>query len=266
MKISIVYLTYRPGGYDMLVDSLRNQTFQDYELIVVDEMIERRDVVRDYLLENAINISSIGPSKPKCFPELAYNLINAYNTGILLSRGDYILILNDYTWLPPQALEAWMEHEAILNQGTSITGIANLYHYEKPKKLNGWISVFDTPWQGHPALKTMGAYHLWKPTQFELFYSMIPYETLVKINGFPECFDCSVANQITSFIEKIRGVGMSVGVAPGLCCHMIDHREWGEGELAGLWHLGKLESKGSKKLILRENTFNLQTHKRGTLP
>jgi len=266
MKISIVYLTYRPGGYDILVDSLRNQTFQDYELIVVDEMVERRDTVKDYLLENAINVSSIGPSKPKCFPELAYNLINAYNTGILLSRGDYVMILNDYAWLPPRALESWMHYEVLLKAGIPLTGTACLYKYRKPRKMEGELSVFDTFWQGHPAMKGLIAYQIWTPEVFELFYSMIPYETLVKINSFPECFDYSPANQVTPFIDKVKSEGLTLGCVAEVRCHMIDHRGWGEGESAGLWHLGKLESGGSKKLILRENTFNLRAHKRGTLP
>ena len=74
MKFSIIYPTYRPGSFDMLVDGLKNQTHQDYELIIVDDFKEdRMQLIDDYMVENGIETRFIGRSKPKCFPKTTIN-------------------------------------------------------------------------------------------------------------------------------------------------------------------------------------------------
>jgi len=39
---SIVFVTKRPGGYDVLLEALARQTRKDYELICVDELADSR--------------------------------------------------------------------------------------------------------------------------------------------------------------------------------------------------------------------------------
>lgn len=40
--VSIIYLTARPGSYDMLFNSLYMQTDHSYELIIIDELVDHR--------------------------------------------------------------------------------------------------------------------------------------------------------------------------------------------------------------------------------
>lgn len=260
MLISVVFLTYRPGGYDLLVDGLKNQTHQNYELICVDEVVERQDEVIRYITEHGVHISHVVPSKAKCFPELPHNLINAYNTGVLLSKGDIVIILNDYAWLQPNCLQKFAEREDMFKDRTCISGIGKMYDIREPDNWGGTTSVWNKPWRGTP--EENGCYwrFTWVPEVFELFYSAFSYGFLQEINGFRECYDYHRANQINPLIEQVKKVGGNFYVDTTNVCHMLLHQKWG----GPLWHQGSKEGEG--KLVERENCFDLRTHVRGTLP
>ena len=268
-KFSIVHLSYRPGFCDMLADSLAHQTCQDYELIMVDECVDLRIARYRYLLDHNVKVSVICESKTKCFPDTGFNLINAYNTGVLLSTGEYIIILNDFTWLPPDALARFLKMYDILTldsvEDTVISGSADYSLTERlPRKdyMNDPITVWDKPWYGTPEANGYAHGELWVGDPMELFYTCFPYSLLVKMNGFPECYDYHKANQVVCTYERILKAGGTVFNDRDNACFMIHCREWG----GGLWHQSKKETRGDTTLHIRENTFDLRTHIRGTLP
>ncbi len=263
-KFSIVYLTYRPGGMDMLADGLAHQTFQDYELIMVDERADLHEARKRYLLDHNVNLTAISQSKKKSFPDIAFNLINAYNTGVLLSKGEYVIILNDFTWLPPDALERFLFHR-FLTDYTVVSGSADYSLTERPpdkEYMFDPVTVWRKPWFGTP--EAMGYAHgaTWTGEPMELFYTCFPYSLLVKMNGFPECYDYHRANQVEPTYADILRAGGRVFNDQSNKVFMIHCREWG----GGLWHQSKKESKGNAQLIVRDNAFDLKTHQRGTLP
>lgn len=260
MLISVIGLTYRPGGFDVLADGLQRQTHQDYELICVDEVVSRRGVVFNYLQRRGVKVSHVVPSKRKCFPELPFNLINAYNTGLLLSTGEVVVILNDYTWLPPNCLEQFAKQAERLRSKTCISGVAEVYVGRGPEDLNGNISVWSKHWNGSPEDNEHVWAFDWVPTVFELFYSAFSYDLLQEINGFPECYDYHPANQINPLMKKVREVGGGFYVDIDNVCCMVEHRRWG----GPLWH--QAQKKGMGTLVERENCFDLKTHVRGILP
>jgi hypothetical protein len=264
-KFSIIYLTYRPGGYDMLADGLAHQTCQDYELICVDERVDLHQARWQYLLEHNVKVTAISQSKKKCFADTAFNLINAYNTGVLLSRGDCVVIMNDFTWLPPDALARFLKQEKMLQEDTVISASADYSLTEFPRKkdyMNDPITVWEKPWSGNPEANGYSHGEVWIGDPMELFYTCFPYSLLVKMNGFPECYDNHKANQVVPTFEGIQRAGGKVFNDRENQCFMIHHREWG----GGLWYQSKKETKGSTTLNIRENTFGLKTHQRGTLP
>jgi len=257
MMLSVVYLTYRPGGYDMLADGLKDQTHTDYELICIDEVTERHDIVVKYLEGKDIPISHVSPSKPKCFPELPFNLINAYNTGVLLSTGDVVILLNDYTWLPPDSLERIANRVDELGDMTAISNAAYYFSCEKGECVDHPISVWEKHWVGCPPKDGWG--ELWVGNPFELFYAAFPYTLLLETNGFSECYDYHMGNQIVPVVNKVREVnGKLYNDVENIAYH-AGHREWG----GSLWHQAKKPGQGV--LIQRENCFNLKTHRRGCI-
>eukprot|EP00301_Raphidiophrys_heterophryoidea_P012866 c1996_g1_i1.p1 GENE.c1996_g1_i1~~c1996_g1_i1.p1 ORF type:complete len:449 (-),score=73.67 c1996_g1_i1:109-1359(-) len=108
-RLSIIYITKRPGGYDVLLNSLAQQNHDDplsfvYELICVDELAPYR-AARVYAMadELDVNLVAIVPSKPKApqHKDLRFGIYNAINTGILLARGSIVTFVMDLAWIPP---------------------------------------------------------------------------------------------------------------------------------------------------------------------
>lgn len=267
-KFSIVYLTYRPGGYDILADSLAHQTCQNYELICVDQRADLHEARASYLKDHNVRIVAISISKRKSFPDTGYSLINAYNTGVLLSQGAYVIILNDFTWLPANALDRFaevLEQEEETNI-TVISGSADYSLTERPPRIYDYmhdpITVWDRPWFGTPEANGYAHGDIWTGDPMELFYTCFPYKLLVKMNGFPEWADYHKANQVVPTYERILAAGGRVVNDRQNQCFMVHTREWG----GGLWHQSKKETRGSTIPNIRENTFDLKTHARGSLP
>lgn len=263
MKLSIIYITNHPGGYDILVDSVKNQTCQDYELIVVDDMQKRQQAVQEYLKNNGIKTSYVGPSKPKCFPELGYNVLNAMNTGILISKGDIVVILTDYQWLPPDSFERWLSWEREFEKGKCIVAGGDMYDDKRVKDNNGVLSVWDDPWHGPAEENHCKFAFRWQPDYYEMAYTAFPYELLKKVNAFPECYDCtSGTGHLEAMIRRIHAVGGCALSDKGHIIQMINHRVW---EPVEIWHCPKSTPKGSTELVIRENCFDLKDYVRGSI-
>eukprot|EP00301_Raphidiophrys_heterophryoidea_P027990 c9931_g1_i1.p1 GENE.c9931_g1_i1~~c9931_g1_i1.p1 ORF type:complete len:442 (-),score=105.22 c9931_g1_i1:40-1365(-) len=122
-RISIIFITKRPGGYDFLLHSLHAQKLtgtqyedtphsQLYELICVDELAAYRSR-RIYEMARELNVPlvAVAPSKPKAaaFMNSHFNIYNAVNTGLLFARGEIVTFVMDYSWLPANYIARTLE-------------------------------------------------------------------------------------------------------------------------------------------------------------
>jgi glycosyltransferase involved in cell wall biosynthesis len=102
--VSVLVMMYRPGGVDITLAAMRDQTFKDFELIIVDNRYERRkDEVA--ALATKYGVRTIHA------PEHRRNgkwivACAAFNTAIALARGKYVIILHDFSYVPPGWIEA----------------------------------------------------------------------------------------------------------------------------------------------------------------
>lgn len=286
LRPTVLFYTYRPGGIDILADGLKNQTHQNYELVIVDDYVERKQKVKRYLARHDIHPEYLGPSKKKGFPNIKYNCTNSLNTGILMSTGDPIIVLTDYIWMPPKAIERFCSFESKYKKNWCITTAGRMWE-KTPKDLSNPISVFRPYWKGTPEQNKCRYDYNWVPEKWEMSFSAIPYRVYKKTNGCPECWDC-----LTSLIDdinekKIQGlitpqqaeqqiqkrlqdafyfhekVGAHYYIDKQNICEMINHRDWLPEET---WHATKMKPTGTEtKFIRRKNRFDLKTHKRGTL-
>lgn len=99
--ISVVVPTMRIGGLDVLAVGLEGQTFRDFELVVSDGVKKHRPrVFTDH--PTTFPVTHVEP-RDNPFP------LNAFcryaNTGLAHARGEVIVFVTDYTWLPPTCLE-----------------------------------------------------------------------------------------------------------------------------------------------------------------
>jgi glycosyltransferase involved in cell wall biosynthesis len=105
VALTIVYTTKRPGGYDVVLNALGQQTSRDFELVCVDELAPYREhQIREMAAARGVTVTFIQKSKVPS-EKRRYKIQNAYNSGLLMVRGQLVSILNDYAWLPSRFVE-----------------------------------------------------------------------------------------------------------------------------------------------------------------
>jgi glycosyltransferase involved in cell wall biosynthesis len=101
--ISIMVPTMRVGGLDVLLESLKHQTFKDFELVIVDGIYKYRKSLVEKIKSNYdFPIIHVEPTK-NTFPIGC--CCNSSNTGIINCSADLLLIITDYTYLPANCVE-----------------------------------------------------------------------------------------------------------------------------------------------------------------
>ena len=108
---SVVSCWFRPGGLDVLMAGMRDQTYprDRYEVILVDRRYERRHA------EVMALAARYGVTNLRHVPEHRRNgpwavVSSAFNTAFALARGTVILMLTDWTYAPPGWIEAHLRH------------------------------------------------------------------------------------------------------------------------------------------------------------
>ena len=105
-KISVTINTYNTGKYfDRAVRSVLNQTFQDFEIVVVDDgstdsTLEDIQKVRDEVKDDRIKLFALKKN---------IGLSAARNIAISEAKGTWIAILDSDDWYAPQRLEKLLE-------------------------------------------------------------------------------------------------------------------------------------------------------------
>ena len=156
--ISVIETTARFGGFDILFDSMGCQEFDgNFEVVVCDEYYEeRKDRIAHYIkpsvaaywnddlgLDSKFDFVHI-PPKRIC---RIYDDSLGVNTALTAASGELIVILADYTWAPPNYLQAhWDFHKA--NPGWSMSCYLDRYPLPpmkgEPYSIErDWWSVFD---------------------------------------------------------------------------------------------------------------------------
>lgn len=101
--LSVVCPSVRVGGLDLLCQSLALQSCQDFELVLVDGIFEyRRPHVAERLAAQPFPVQHLNNSG-NGIPLSDYS--SSINNAIVAARGDIILMLPDYSWLPPDCIE-----------------------------------------------------------------------------------------------------------------------------------------------------------------
>jgi len=134
MKISVVIPTYnRERFLKRAIESVLNQTFQDFELIIVDDgSTDKTKEVVDSFQSNKIKYIYQKNSGGAAFPK---------NTGIKIAQGEYIAILDsDDEWLPEKLekqIGFFEKHSEI-----SVVGCNFLINGQKEYKVPKYKNVF----------------------------------------------------------------------------------------------------------------------------
>lgn len=224
MDISIITITKRYGGIDILVDALSKQDHKGkWEWILVDELYnERHKEVEEYVKEHLPNIEFIHTPHKMTKPVRKHNLVNSLNTGLLRSHGELIVWLQDYIWVQPDSLSRyWTNYNAFPNR--IIGGLKNHYSGPVPDNEKGLVSIWNDYWEGDPVEKCVltekdDRYKSINaepesvlveslPIVYEMCNASMPYALAVALNGLDEKYDegRGYDNQNLSFRAKALG-------------------------------------------------------------
>ncbi len=107
--VSIVCNAFRPGGMDLLMQGMHDQTHKNFEVILVDNRYEKRHKkvmqwAKHYGIKNFYHV-----------PEYQRNgkwsvMAHGWNTGFMLAEAPIIIMLIDYAYAPPGWIERHLEN------------------------------------------------------------------------------------------------------------------------------------------------------------
>lgn len=197
-KISVMALTNRFGGVDVLWANMKRQTEEDWELVLVDALWEQREKeVLEYINDPRLKYIRQNP-----FPEGAYTgLAHADNQGFQACTGELIVCLQDYIWIPHDSLEKYWFHHKNMNGKGLITGVGHQYGSPASEDIvdpKGKITVFKEPYSKKPTnlcwkdprMRTdFGSFYPCQPQDIEFNYCALPRQAVADMGGMDIEFD-----------------------------------------------------------------------------
>lgn len=104
--LSVVMPTMRSGGLDIIFAGLLGQTLppETFELVIADGLHPRRASLVEYRTRHApFHVTHVEPIGGTPFPR--NDFCRYANTALVHARGEVVVFITDYTWLPPGCLE-----------------------------------------------------------------------------------------------------------------------------------------------------------------
>lgn len=264
-KFSIVVPTMRIGGVDVLFHGLQKQTFRDFELVLVDDLKGWRSSLykdegiwayhsyefrkSDGCPFDMLHVEPFGND----FPRAHY--CRSMNTGLRVARGEIVVLLVDYTWLPPTFLEEHarlhaehpervvlaqhrtvfppavfdeVDYRPTLEQYTALGMDRYVADLRTPKLDRFRFSIFSDPFEDPTPLPddrrfgydTRGDFPEGPIHDHLLFYcrgESVRRAHLEAVDGFDEDYDGSHAYQDSDVADRLkRKLGLEFYNAPGI--------------------------------------------------
>jgi hypothetical protein len=170
--ISVLTPTVRPDGLKLLEKALKQQTFRDFEWVVVQ------------------------PEGPK--PEgLYWTVYRDYNRGIKRCKGDLIISWQDYTYTKPDTLERFYNH--FLQEPKTIVGaVGNKYSDDT------WTVM---TWKDPRERSDIGTYYPCYYNDIELNLASFSKQAFYDVGGFDETLDAYSSLCGLDVLERLNILG-----------------------------------------------------------
>jgi hypothetical protein len=165
--ISVVIPTIRPGSLELAKQSLKRQTYDDFEILVCAPF--------DPEWEDATWL-------PDRFEGGFWGLNRAYNALFRTAKGELIVTLQDFIWITPQALEKfWYAYQ---ETGGCISGVGHQY-----ARVDGTGKPYDLIWQDPRKTHKYGTFYECEPNDIEWNFAALPRPALWAVGGMDEELD-----------------------------------------------------------------------------
>lgn len=245
VKVSVVTPTIRTGWWNLMADNLSNQTYKNFEWIIIDDhKNDRHETARKYAKKYGLNIKYV---RGKENNHRRYGLSSANNIGWKNATGDLWVRLDDFVLLPENGLERMVDIHR--RWPTALIAPVDEYRKMKVKPKVGQEDWFEgeTDVAGDFIRQNIriGLKELRfsdNPYDFELNIGAIPMGVLNKLNGFWEFYDEGLGYDNTEIALRAMELGSPLIIDERLRAICLD-----------LWeHIGGQEENG----IGREHALN----------
>jgi len=227
IKVSIVSPTNRRGFWNIMANNIANQTYKNIEWVIVDDYKQNREeTAKEYAKKYKIDIKYYR-GKPRKVKR-TYGLVNANNTGLLHSRGQLLVILQDFILMP----ESGVEQLVLLHKLNPNALIAPCDEYYAPKIkpntesedwFDGELDVQGEFMRGNIRLKNEGVRESTNPYEFEQNYCAVPKAIAQDLGGWIEAFDEGLGFDNTEFAYRALLLGYKLLVDDTNVAMCIDH-------------------------------------------
>jgi len=209
--VSVIVPTRRYGPvYEILFNGLKNQTFREFEVLIVDDVPEDRShLAKKYAEKYKLNVKWMR-SKPNYWKSNRL-IANARNTALIYAEGELVVFFDDYTWVPPRFLES---HWKVWDEtGYNLLGAVTAVEYtpNPPEDFRVLpVLTYDgrtKNFGGAVDTRTYQGYREWKDCPPGWFYTCnasAPLQKIVEVNGFDEEFDCTSEEDVDLGLRLYR--------------------------------------------------------------
>lgn len=227
IKVSIITPTIRRGFWNIMADNIANQTYKNLEWVIIDDYKENREhIAKEYAKKYKIDIKYYR-GKPRKVKR-KFGLVNANNTGLFVSRGQLLVILQDFVLMP----ETGIEQLVILHKNNPNALLAPCDEYYAPKIkpdtesedwFHGELDVKGEFMRKNARVLNQGIRESQNPYEFEQNYCAIPKVIAQDLGGWYEFFDESLGFDNTDIAYRALMAGYKIIVDDSNLCACIDH-------------------------------------------
>ena len=122
-KVSVLVAMFRPGGIDVTLVGLRDQTFKDFEVVLVDRRYERRhERVMAMAADYGLDLIHVPEHRRNGKWQ---NIGSAWNTAMAVAEGEIVIFLPDWTYVPP----GWIGAHLLPHASGDVVYVACPYRY-----------------------------------------------------------------------------------------------------------------------------------------
>ena len=189
--VSINYATIRRGWMENLLRMLNQQTMPHelFELVIVDDYGRRWSEVGQLASKYNLNVKYM-KSKPWHWKSNR-QLGNARNTAFVHCDGELVVFLDDYSWVEPAFLSThW---DLYKSRDRAIIGVVQAVetNYGKVFSKANLTPVKDSVDERLKSIYPMRERDRCNPGFFWTFNASAPLESIIKVNGYDERYDCA---------------------------------------------------------------------------
>lgn len=233
IKVSICLPTNRRGWWNIMADNLSNQTYKNFEWIVVDDYKDDREAIaQEYAHKYHLDIKYYRGKERKT--KRNYGLVNADNTALQHVTGEIYVCLQDFILIPETGIEDIVN--IYRHHPDSLIALPDTYYEPKIKPdvesedwFHGELDVKGEFIRANCRLTNQGFRFTDNAFDFEQNYGAIPVKILKELGGWHEFFDFGLGFNNTEMAWRAIQAGYKIIIDETNIATCIDHWKTLEG-------------------------------------